>query len=102
MAGAIEVVLDVQLPLPLLLRHHCIVVSIVVQQLVTGLKGPVIEAALFMANEKSDDLPYGSNNGMAAVIVTHYVGVAAVVDQGKRPIRSCTDFILMGENEICS
>ena len=99
MAGAVEVVLDVQLPLPLLLRHHCIVVSVVVQQLVTGLKGPVIVVTtLFMANEKSDDLPYGSNNGMAAVIVSHNVGVAAVVDQGKRSIRSCADFILRGQH----
>ena len=57
MAGAVEVVLDVQLPLPLLLRHHCIVVSVVVQQLVTGLKGPMIETTLFMANEKSDHKP---------------------------------------------
>ena len=45
-----------------------------------------------------DYSPYGSNNGMAAVIVTHYVGVAAVVDQGKRSIRSCANFILMGQN----
>ena len=59
MAGAVEVVLDVQLPLPLLLRHHCIVVSVVVQQLVTGLKGPVIEATLIMANDKSDHKPPG-------------------------------------------
>ena len=42
-------------------------------------------------------LPNGSDNGMAAVIVPHNVGVAAVVDQGKGSICSCADFILIGE-----
>ena len=37
---------------------------------------------------------------MAAVIVSHNVGVAAVVDQGKGSICSCTDFILIGEKGI--
>ena len=32
---------------------------------------------------------------MAAVIVSHNVGVAAVVDKGERSIRSCSDLILM-------
>ena len=44
-------------------------------------------------------LPNGSDNGMAAVIVSHNVGVAAVVDQGKGSICCCTDFILIGEKK---
>ena len=32
---------------------------------------------------------------MTAVIVTHNVGVATVVDQGKRSISSCTNLILI-------
>ena len=44
-------------------------------------------------------LPNGSDNGMAAVIVSHNVGVTAVVDQGKSSICSCTDFILIGKKK---
>ena len=44
-----------------------------------------------------DRSPNGSDNGVAAVIVSYNVGVATVVDQGKGSICSCTDFILIGE-----
>ena len=42
-----------------------------------------------------DYLPYCSDNGVAAMIMSDNVGVATVVDKGKRSIRSCTDFILI-------
>ena len=45
----------------------------------------------------TNHIPNGSDNSVAAVIVSHNVGVAAVVDQGKRSICSCTDFILIEE-----
>ena len=39
--------------------------------------------------------PYCSDNGMTAMIVPDNVGVAAVVDKGKRSVRSCADFVLI-------
>ena len=65
---AAEVVLTLQFPLPLLPRHHGVVVAVVVQDLLPGQDGA----------DAGDD-------GQAAVVVPHHVGVAGVVDQRESP-----------------
>ena len=64
MAATVEVILIVQFPLPLLLRHDCVVVAVVIQDFFS------------LAN-----CPDGADGRAVVVVVSDDVGVAAVVEK---------------------